>query len=533
MLDRIWARSDWDRIPEWPPDVFACTAVLLHVTGAFRFVVSPPSGEVWPPTNAWTNKVDEAAREWVVRLARGETRLPELVGESWHRLSLARDLPLEDLATGNAWEVCAAILTLHAVADEALADLDEHQEYAVDSLEAEAWRLLAETGSLSRLPPSGIRILPKAHLAQGGINLRSLSRHLSSHVSPVDVSWTRVPLGDVEERKRLGMTWNLLLIPWPLEIVGDDFEPVTGPLLNMDPESFGFFQFHPRRSLDLSYVSAALQTALDAGTPAHAVVLPEAAVVPEEIGPLEEVVADHGAVFLATGVREPSSSTTHLGRNYAHIGVRSGGEWIRLEADKHHRWNLDASQILHYGLSDVLPTSKVWWEAISIPRRSIPIIDVGAGANVSVLICEDLARLDEVAEVLRYVGPSLVIALLLDGPQLATRWSSRYAGVLADDPGSAVLTLTPLGMASRSLHESRSGSRSIALWKDPERGLREIVLEEGAGAAVLTLGERRKTVWTADGRRHSGKTPWLVLEGVSQIPLHDRSARPGPEVVRL
>jgi hypothetical protein len=532
MLDRILARSDWDRIPDWPPDVFACTSVLLHVTGAFRFGVSPPAGEGWPPSDDWTTKVDEAAREWVARLAEGESRLPDLVEASWNLLSLAREKPLEDLATGTAWDTCAAILTLHAVVDETMADLDEQQGYEADTFEAKAWRLLAETGSLSRLPASAIRVLPKAHLAQGGINLRSLSRHLSSHVSPVDVSWTRVPLGDVEERKRLGMTWNLLLLPWPLEVDDHDFRASVGPVLNMDPEAFGFFEFNPQRPLDLSYVDDVLGAAVAGGSAVHGVVLPEAAVTPDEIGPLEKVVAKHGAVFVATGVREPSVSATQLGRNYAHIGVRGGEEWTRLQTDKHHRWNLDASQVLAYGISEVLSPSKIWWEAISIPRRSLSIIDIGAGATASVLICEDLARLDEVAEVLRYVGPSLVVALLLDGPQLSTRWSSRYAGVLADDPGSAVLTLTSLGMVGRCRYGGPSGSRAVALWKDPERGLAEIELEEGAGAVLLTLGERRKTVWTADGRCHSGKTPWLVLDGVSQIPLPNRNRRSDPEFTR-
>ena len=52
---------------------------------------------------------------------------------------------------------------------------------------------------------------------------------------------------------------------------------------------------------------------------------------------------------------------------------------------------------------------------------------------------EDLARLDEVADLVRRIGPSLIIAVLLDGPQLATRWPCRYASIVADDPGSSGL----------------------------------------------------------------------------------------------
>ena len=74
----------------------------------------------------------------------------------------------------------------------------------------------------------------------------------------------------------------------------------------------------------------------------------------------------------------------------------------------------------------------------------------------------------------------LVIVGLLDGPQLASRWSARYASVLADDPGSSVLTLSSFGMVERSRPEGREASRVIALWKDSTTGVREIPLEPGA-----------------------------------------------------
>jgi hypothetical protein len=517
MLGRVVARSSWDRIPWWPPDVFACTAVLLHVTGAFRFVVSPPPGRVWPPHPDWRERVEAAAREWASVGVGGEQHLPPVVVENWNLLTAARDLPLEEIASGERWEACVAILTLHALADEACSGLADHHGDEVDSLEGRAWRMVSESGSLSRLPSSGIRVLPKTHLAQGGINLRSLSRHLSSHVSPVEVSWTRVLLGDVRQRSEQDTAWHVLLIPWPLEVKDSDFRPSPGPLPAMDPEAFGFFQFDPSERLDLSFIRAVLESARDRGRSVDAVVLPEAAILPDEIEPLEDAVLEHGAAFLAAGVRQPSDPVTHLGRNYAHIGLWDGESWTRLQAEKHHRWNIDTSQIDQYCLAGVLSTDKQWWEGISIPRRGLPILDVGGGATTSVLICEDLARLDEVAEVLRYVGPTFVIALLLDGPQLATRWSSRYASVLADDPGSAVLTLTSLGMAARCRYDGQSGSRVIALWKDADRGFREIDLEEGASAVLLRVGERRKTVWTADGRRHAERTPRLILEDVHQI----------------
>src|SRR5262249_24365052 len=89
---------------------------------------------------------------------------------------------------------------------------------------------------------------------------------------------------------------------------------------------------------------------------------------------------------------------------------------------------------------------------------------------------------------------------LLDGPQLASRWSTRYASVLADDPGSAVMTLTSLGMAQRSRPEGRDSSTVIALWRDPARGTRELSLEAGAQGGLLTVCGARGTRRSADGR---------------------------------
>ena len=85
-----------------------------------------------------------------------------------------------------------------------------------------------------------------------------------------------------------------------------------------------------------------------------------------------------------------------------------------------------------------------------MPRRSIQFLELGGGITIVAVVCEDLARLDAVADLLRTVGPTLVLTVLLDGPQLASRWTARYASVLADDPGSAVLTLTSFGMVERS-----------------------------------------------------------------------------------
>lgn len=125
---------------------------------------------------------------------------------------------------------------------------------------------------------------------------------------------------------------------------------------------------------------------------------------------------------------------------------------------KHHRRQLDKSQIERYGLSGVLEANRIWWESIKIPKRRVSFLNVGDRMTISHLICEDLARQDPIAELVRHVGPTLVVTILTDGPQLKNRWSARYATVLADDPGCSVITLTSIGMVKR--HSSAFRLRS-------------------------------------------------------------------------
>ena len=96
-----------------------------------------------------------------------------------------------------------------------------------------------------------------------------------------------------------------------------------------------------------------------------------------------------------------------------------------------------------------METSRDYWEHIGIQKRVLYFATLNA-MTWTVLVCEDLARQDPAADLIRAVGPNLLIALLMDGPQLSRRWPARYASVLAEDPGTSVLTLTSLGMAERS-----------------------------------------------------------------------------------
>ena len=310
----------------------------------------------------------------------------------------------------------------------------------------------------------------------------------------------------------------MLLLPWPLRVRESDFRPVEGSVQSLAKEPFGLFDFAPEERLDLDLVDRMILAAQDEVGRVDVVLLPESAVDESELDALEAFLDRHGVIYLQAGVRGRAQRPGGPGSNQMHVGVNprleeggplassASGEWFHIRQNKHHRWSLDARQIYQYHLGGALHPHIRWWEAIDVPRRSVQIVEVGEGITIVSLVCEDLAQNDDVAEVIRSVGPTIVSTALLDGPQLTSRWSARYASVLADDPGSAVMTLTSFGKAQRSRPSGHDSSPVIALWKDPARGTREISLEPGEQGVLLTVCGARATRRTADGRWHS--TDW-------------------------
>lgn len=507
----------WPELVRWPPDVFALANLVLDHTEAYRFAVAPPTARRWPPVSGWDEQVASAASAWRHTASTPGSPAPSQVMEQWQVVTRCRDVPMALIRSGEAWELCQALLTLHAMADEACQGLSAERKVQDRSFDHLAWAQLAATGSLSRISPARVRIVPKTHFAARGITIRSFSRYLALCYESVDLRWRRTEAADrwsaahVDRRE-----FNMVLVPWPLQVRASDFRPIEGPLDNMDREVFGFFEFAPEVALPPERLDCVLEAARKQMRRVDAVVLPEGALDVSEVEPLEEVLAAHRVTSLIAGVRERANDGD-LGQNRLHVGIHSQAGWQHLGQAKHHRWCLDESQIRQYHLTRALDPKRQWWEGIDLPARRIEVIDMGGGATLAPLICEDLARLDEVADVLRRLGPTLVVALLLDGPQLATRWPWRYASVLADDPGSAVLTLTSLGMATRSRPPGCTRSRVVALWNDPKNGLRQLELGRRASALALTISCGTTTVWTADGRRHEDATPDLVLSGVHQI----------------
>ena len=185
---------------------------------------------------------------------------------------------------------------------------------------------------------------------------------------------------------------------------------------------------------------------------------------------------------------------------------------------KHHPWRLDEPQVVQYGLGGVLAPSRKWWEYTDLADRNLDFVAMTEDLVMCALVCEDLARPDPVANMVRAVGPNLLIALLMDGPQTKERWAARYATVLADDPGCSVLSLTSLAMSQLSRPQagpSRSGV--VALWRDRIKGTTEIELPQGSDALAISLSTHYDEEFTADGRGDQGSAAVPTLSGVHPI----------------
>ncbi len=300
----------------------------------------------------------------------------------------------------------------------------------------------------------------------------------------------------------------------------------------------GTFDYRPAAAASPASVARRVVKALDNAEPyvdkIHGIVLPELALSPEEFLAVERVAVRRGAILIS-GVRAPASAETNgMPVNacaFQPLGITAvqkyastpGPIWnaMRQFQLKHHRWCLDRNQILQYGLGGRIPASRDCWERSFIGRRDINFVTLGSWLTTCVLICEDLARQDPVTEVIRAVGPNLVFALLMDGPQLRGRWASRYASVLAEDPGCSVLTMTSLGMASRSRPRESvevDRSRTIALWRDAIYGEQEISLGAGDDACVLSLVCKKRQEFTIDGRGDNQQAAFPVFAGATPFP---------------
>jgi len=517
--------------PGWPPDAFAVAASLLLYSGSYLQAITQ-----WPPTGLqregclstdpaeWAARIRQVGHRW---RATWPNPVPRQVQRWWRTISRHRDLPLSEL--GGEKPLCNALLQLCASADEASYGVGypfgETDSSGIDFFDyMAAAELLPDHKAGSTLcrqiHVSRVRVLPKCHTPQIGITLDSLFHNLTLWLSGDVVPHWYTPLQ--KDFSDLRHNFNLLVVPWPVVVSPLQFSPADpkGALANM-PEGYGFFCFTKKSDpgglverLDQLY-----RKALETAGQIHMVVLPELALDRAEYKRACAWGRRNGLLLLC-GVGEPPRNGC-AGKNYVALEVLLSGEsYVQVEQNKHHRWRLDRSQVVQYGLGGQLDPEVQWWEYSHAEARRLSFVSLLPWLSFCFLVCEDLARQEPVARLVRAVGPNLVIALLMDGPQLSARWPGRYAAVLAEDPGSSVLTMTSIGMVDLCRPAGKPPSRVVALWKDAKSGeAREIELPAGAEGLVLNLTRQKQTEWSADGRSDGGVAGYPILAGVHPIRL--------------
>jgi hypothetical protein len=545
--------------PNWPPDLFAVVAYVLYQTGEYRRITQPSfSGEPQVGASSEWAEARRAGREWRASLDShigqhevhpDDSSLSDALAGSpilewWARLMKHADRRLSEL--GSDPVDINMLFRLFFAADEACAGIgradpirrnDDTSEVTARGFHDQAVGLMQHlNGNRSlcmQVDPDVVSVLPKLHTAQVGLTLRSLSHNLAlCSASGIKSYWNGPYTSQCKGRDSL----NLLLLPWPDDFQVESFLPVaTNGTDDVSlPKVNAHFGYAPKRMSVPEFrarLERAITKAQERSGEIHAVVLPELALDIPMYLEAEEVAWRHRLMLIA-GVQEshndrhqnlcaiqPLGLLDRAGKQRTRGLAKSLAEH-RIVQSKHHRWCLERNQILQYRLGGRLPASKKWWEHIEIPERRVNFVALGNWLTWCALVCEDLARQDPVAQVIRAVGPNLVIALLMDGPQLQQRWPARYASVLAEDPGSSVLTLSNLGMVRRCQPLSSLQSRDqpvvdsvVALWSDRIHGTREIALKEGEDACVLNLVCHSEHEFTADGHTDEGNGHFVVYAG--------------------
>jgi hypothetical protein len=540
LPDGTFGSKRWNKVCEWPPDLFAAAATITERSGLYsQQTFTAYWSDGFALTDEWIKDVRDVGRDWA-----DTGTAPNRVRTLWRDLIRKHGkAPIDDPSAG-ALEWKKIVFNLLVIADEACPGIGFLPESSDEGVSASqyvvykdyvAWSKYCSDNPdhvggdvLPHLPvslcihvPRGLLcVQPKTTTPAVGCTLRSLTHNLAllPAVGNVRTSW--LPAGETRQHND---PFNILVVPFPFSIPGRSFSPVNGcfpgdardHVFTLDPNKW--MNLDPAGSIDnvsakdfAAFLCGLIDAAKSELEPVHAIVLPETAIRNELANEVADILAAKTNLdLLLTGV---SSGHHGKGRNLAAIyRFRNNRVLQRSFQSKHHRWCLDGDQIRRYHLGHVLDPHSKWWEQINVSDRACYIMTFRSYAALSVLVCEDLARYDPVLTVMNAIGPNLVVALLMDGPQLEHRWPGRYATALADDPGSAVLTVTSLGMVDRSRSPGDAQNREIALWKEPNGRARVLKLPMGSHGLLLTLTNRLVENFTLDGRGDGKMTMQFAL----------------------
>ncbi|SEO79228.1 hypothetical protein [Mucilaginibacter sp. OK283] len=560
-----WSLDDW---LQWPPDAFALFGTIINKTGLYKLCLLDPD---WWNTDDWHDVIDDLSNLWVKSASnlllgkKDYTALKDKEPFKAHFIEIQKDWDrkkafdinhfrvLSNLYKANptqeqedAKKLAKALLYVYIVADVSCAGLGflgqplDKDDFSHRIFMSVANLLLNNTGSLSTINKFHGLVLPKMRTPQSGMVSRSLTHHLTFHTTEVEVIWRTFP--KLEEGNQ---SLNILAVPYPYHIDPTDFEIV--------PDNHQYVRYFRGNILgkgnDDIFLSRLVKKVVQYAKEQNDIdilVLPETALSEKQyqnmlekfVKAFEEEKKCKRLPIIVVGIMKKNSKTTgypgvdETFHNEARMGAFFAGTWYTTTQRKHHRWQLNTSQIEQYQLESHLDVNRLWFEYSSIAQRRLTILAPNGWLAMTTLICEDLARQEPVSEVIQGIGPTLLMALLSDGPQLPNRWSARYANILADDPGTAVLSLTSSGMANRSVIPPDAVVTDtglvVGLWKDVIGGLTKLPLEETNHALFFTVSSTFKNEYTLDGRSDGGFASVFQLDKASirQVAFDEYASAP-------
>lgn len=528
-------------MPQWPTDLFLVCASLLDAAGAYAHFdpapdntdnLNPPSFGVAARTR---DRSKALGRMWRETVDEGEGIIPpSRLQNLWNCLSFEHggDLVRErkGFRTPPRWWRIALLLMI--AADEACSNVEHAPSKSAsgNSLQDRLWfhaigkvRVKSEVdadapapehfkesnGSSATFAVSGHKdkrnVFPKCLVSESGCSHRNFSQNVTllPNTGTVRCHWhgQQSPLKDDNEEPL-----DILLVPFPYEFSAKAFRPLNeahkarASLDGKNSRTWANFRIDQNYFTDhdavLDQVHSLVLAAKQEVDTLNGIILPELAVnfsTYEALGRTIRKTAEPDLEFLVSGSidnckREQGNNVltsvwSELDKDYN----RGSNAALISSRRKHHRWQLDASQIRSYGLATSLDPRIKWWEDHVAGFRELHFYPLRRNSIFTSLICEDLARVDPCHEVIRSVGPNLVFSLLMDGPQVASRWSARYARTLSEDPGCSVLTLTSYALLNRCNHSGVfPANETVAFFSSPF-GMQEISLPYSSGARGILL----------------------------------------------
>ncbi|SDN70405.1 hypothetical protein SAMN05216328_1342 [Ensifer sp. YR511] len=550
----------------WPTDLFAVAAHLIYTSGLLTYFEPNPdhpdkSGEYPPCFTVTKEERDEcfaAGATWAIKKS-----VPGLATKLWKVLAKAQNQTLRASlntkkgSAAPAWWTAAVRLIL--IADEACVGLGarsslEHPDrWMIDQFEifnaapfsgkklpgATAYRAERQRATFGVFSDPDVGcVQPKSRISSVGCNLRNITRNAAyiPHVGSVRCHWQQPIAQKIGEEVD---DLDVLIIPLPFEmkdewIVQDGNskpEPTRRPKWGNFEIKQGWLQ-DEEVLVDLvldefKKALTALKTRKTAGA-LNGVVFPEYALTEPLFNKICSLLKkeESGLEFAITG---SSSNCEGETGNFVLTAMWPVDKAIDAPVDdrflltsrrKHHRWKLSPSQIATYDLNNILPSEQdgsSWWERHTIAQREIHFFHFRKTSVLTSMICEDLARSDPCHDILRAIGPNLLFALLMDGPQIENRWPARYAATLADDPGTSVLTVTSMGLMDRTNRAKlfANPSYTVAMWRDESGVTKPLALNNGSKSILLTLKPHAVEDQTIDGRTNTRSWSWRYDDFVS------------------